>query len=335
MESFTPKSAYKIVNIASLVPAYLEELQKKGTRPELQILTLPSLNSMMWGIRKRKLTVIGARTSNGKSAFAIQLAVDLALSGKKVLFLSLEMENIECLERILTNMNKISNFSLQTNEGMKYKDKIQASANALLGKKLFFSDCLGKSWEEIDSIVEMEGINVDAIFLDYVQNTKQTARTQKEGYDEFLRHFREMAIRKNFAGIAISQINRTSQEARDKKPYLHQLKGTGFLEEHCDICLLLHWPHKYDYEFDINHFEIHLAKNKLGPTGTLKVKYYPQYNLFEEEGYERYKRPDIGSRILGEHREESPVLQAGAFEEPPASGNPNNVIKPEDIGWEE
>lgn len=287
----------------------------------------------MWGLRKKKLTVIGARTSNGKSAFSIQVAVDLALQNKTILFLSLEMENIECLERILTNMNRISNMTLRTNAGMKYENNILSSGARLLNKRLFFSDCLGKTWEEIDSIIETKGVGFDAIFVDYIQNTKQTARTQKEGYDEFLRHFREMAIRKNFAAVLISQINRTSQEAKDKQPYLHQLKGTGFLEEHCDACILLHWPHKYDYDMDINYFEIHLAKNKLGATGAVKVRYYPQYNLFTEDVHGNYKEPDVTSRMLGESSQENIVHSTGVLNPEGPSGDSQNPITPEQIDW--
>lgn len=276
-------SVMKIRSMGSLVEEYLEELRTRGPKPEIPISTLPSLNDDLWGIRKKKLTVIGARTSQGKSAFAIQLALDAAFSGAKVLFLSLEMENMECIERVLTNMNRINNYTLRTNAGMKYEQQIRETGKRLLNKKLFISDCLGKTWEEIDQIVEMEGSNIDAVFVDYIQNTKQKgSRTQKEGYDEYIRHLREMAIRKNFACVILSQINRSSMEGRDNRPRLHNLKGTGFLEEHADIIMLLFWPFKHNPSLDMNYFEIDVAKNKLGQTRVHKVKFYPQYSLFEE-----------------------------------------------------
>lgn len=247
---------------------------------------------MLWGIRKRRLTLIAGRPSQGKSAFGIQMALDLALQDKRVLFLSLEMENLECFERIVTNMHKISNFSLRTTSaGMAYADKIKKTSEVLSSKKFIISDCLGKTWEDIDSIVSQAGIKFDAIFLDYIQNTKQTAKTQKDGYDEFIRHFREMAIRNNFAAVLLSQINRSSQEAKDKKPHMHQLKGTGYLEEHCDSCLLLHWPYKYDENIDMNHYEIFVAKNKLGQTGYKNARFYPQFSLFTEETHNTEYKP--------------------------------------------
>ena len=85
----------EIQNVGNLIDPLIEELNKRKQTPELQITLLPQLNELVWGIRKRKLTVIGARTSQGKSSFAVQICYDLAMQNKKVVFFSLEMENFE------------------------------------------------------------------------------------------------------------------------------------------------------------------------------------------------------------------------------------------------
>ncbi len=283
MNSEPSNKAYSIVNVASLAESYLQEMKLKGEKPELSISTLPALNKMLWGLRKRRLTIIAARPSQGKSAFAIQLALDLAMQNKKVLFLSLEMENLECFERIITSANEISNFALRkTSDGMQYEQRIKKTAETLKTKKFIISDCLGKTWEDIDAIITESGMKFDAVFLDYIQNTKTTAKTQKEGYDEYIRHFRELAIRHNFAAVLLSQINRASQETKDRRPNLHQLKGSGGLEEMCDAALLLFWEYKYDENVDINHYEVIVAKNKMGVTGYTNIRFYPQFSLFKE-----------------------------------------------------
>lgn len=68
--------------------------------------------------------------------------------------------------------------------------------------------------------------------------------------------------------------------------------NTGFLEEHADVVLLLHWPKLYDANVDKNHFEINLAKNKLGATGFLNVRYYPEYFMFREIDNKPVAQPD-------------------------------------------
>lgn len=274
----------KLVNIADLIEPCIQDILKRKNTPELQITFLPQLNDFMWGIKKRKLTVIGARASHGKSAFAVQLCYDLALQNKNVVFFSLEMENLECAERIISNGLEIHNKSLQRGEGFDFVKRSRSFSNILSLKKFFISDCIGKTWQEINDIIEIwhnGGKVPDMIILDYIQNTKGNGTT-KEAIDEYIRKFREMAIRYNFAGVICSQINRASQETEDKAPQLHQLKGTGFLEEHADVVLLLHWPYKYDPNKDKNHFEIHVAKNKLGETGWLNLRYEPEFFKFSE-----------------------------------------------------
>lgn len=275
---------FDLINIGSGFEALERELEARGTEPELDIKSLPKLNEILCGLRKKKLMVIGARTSQGKSSLAVQLAIDVTLQNKSVVFLSLEMETIECCERILAYKYEINNRVLLRGPGDKYKKQNEALTEEFSSKKFIFSDCIGRTWEEVDKLVEAwakRGTVPDVIILDYIQNIK-TGRNPKENYDEYIRHFREMAIRHNFAGILCSQINRTSPEAKDKTPQLHQLKGTGFLEEHADIVLLLHWPHFYGDGEDKNHFELWVAKNKMGQTGLINLRYFPQHYMFRD-----------------------------------------------------
>lgn len=99
-----------------------------------------------------------------------------------------------------------------------------------------------------------------------------------------------MAIRNNFAGIVCSQINRTMADEKNKEPQLHQLKGSGFLEEHADVVLLLSWPYKYlkhgegkvFTDEQLHRFIVYVAKNKDGQTGYQKLKFSPDFYLFED-----------------------------------------------------
>ncbi len=67
-------------------------MESRGKKPEFSITSIPSLNEKIWGIKRREMTIVGARTSQGKSLFMNQLAWDLADQGHKVLYLSLEMD---------------------------------------------------------------------------------------------------------------------------------------------------------------------------------------------------------------------------------------------------
>ena len=165
------------------------------------------------------------------------------------------------------------------------KENAEYFKQALLKKKFLISDCIGRGWKEIENLIEMWHKNntvPDMVVLDYIQNVKGIGN-DKQVYDEYIQKFREMAIRYDFAAVICSQVNRTSPESDDKCPQLHQLKGTGRLEEAADVVFLLHWPYFYNRNQDkINHFELYVAKNKLGQTGRLNIIYHPEYFKFSE-----------------------------------------------------
>ena len=256
-----------------------EIIINRAKNPELPILSMPQLNKKLWGLRKGRLTVIGARTSHGKSAFVSQLACDLASQKKSILFLSLEMCQEEMQERVLCYSQMIDNYHLLTGHHDSYKHKIEEHPDNISKWNLSFSDCIGKTWKEIDAFLSGIKSKPDIIILDYVQAIKAEGKNDKENLDEYIRHFREMAIRHNFAGILCSQVNRANQDSKDKDkdPKLHQLKGTGVLEEHADVVILLYWKNKQTKEY-----QLEVAKNRNGRTGFIKLTYTPQFYLFKE-----------------------------------------------------
>ena len=258
-------------------------LKDRGTYPELSISTLPRLNNKIWGIQKGKLTLIGARTSQGKSAFALQIANDLAMQGHGVLFLSLEMDAEDIVERIFCNEYGISNAYLLRGHIHRYQKEFEEFKEKIRDRKLVISDGIGWSWNEVYTFIEGLSVLPKIIIIDYVQ-TIRASGDKREIIDEYVRKMRELAIRKNIAVVLVSQINRISQESKDKKPQLHHLKGSGYLEEHADIILLLHWDYKYTKHVDAKHkLNISIEKNRNGICGHCFVKFIPEFYRFEEE----------------------------------------------------
>lgn len=265
----------------------------RSKEPELPLLSLPILNKKIWGLRKGRLTVIGARTSHGKSAFVSQIACDLSSQKKSVLFLSLEMCQEEMQERILCYCQKIDNYHLLTGHYDTYEEKIQQHPLEIEKWNLSFSDCLGKTWKEIDDFLSNLKRKPEVIILDYIQAIKSSGNNDKETLDEYIRHFRELSIRHNFAGILCSQVNRSNQDSENKDPRLHQLKGTGVLEEHADVVILLYWKDKLQKDY-----QLEVAKNRNGRTGYVKLNYTPEFYLFTEceeevKSEDKFKQKEI------------------------------------------
>jgi len=262
-------------------------MERKG-EPELALLSMPSLSRSIWGLRKGRLTIVAARPSQGKSAFALQIATDLSLQGKTVAFLSLEMDAEELYERVVCNHYKLNNMDLlhgKTDEYVKAHGKF---LDEFKNVPFIISDAVGWEWQEVAQFVEDIAVKPDVIIVDYIQAIKKHNMMERGVFDEYIRRVREIAVKNNIAFILLSQINRASQDLKDKAPRLHQLKGSGFLEEHADVVMLLHWGYKYNKQARINSFQLFIEKNRNGPTGIVNLEFYPEWYRFEDEQVEKF-----------------------------------------------
>ena len=301
-----------IVRIArEWVPSTESQLLIRGDEPELPLKRLPTLNRKLWGIHKGKMTVIAGRTSQAKSVVAINVAWDLATQGKKVYFISLEMAVQQIIERIFCLEAKVDNYELLSgkivrsdyiqNQWERFKSKINSIP-------LLMSDMIGRTWEEVDFVLTSLGTKPDVVIIDHLQEISARGLKKMDVIEEYLNHMRELAIRNNFALIVCSQVNRMGQADKDRRPQLHQLKGSGAIEEKADMVLLLHWQHHYDNDADKNLLEINVAKNRCGATGNIDVRFIPENSRLEdynENGNSAKSNVDL--RPFAERCAESPV----------------------------
>ena len=257
----------------------------RGKSPEIALTFLPELNRKIWGLHKKKMTIIASRTSQGKSSLALQMAYDTAKQGKPTLFLSLEMYEEDIIERLFCLSQKIDNFELLSGKFKNYQEQWKAFVEELDNMPLVITDMLGKTWEEIDAYLGVLTKKPEVLIIDHLQEAKSALlHNQKEVIEEYLKKLRIMAIRDNFALVICSQINRASQNDKPgSEPQLHHLKSSGFVEEGSDVVILLHWPWHYTKTENKNKFVLNVAKNRNGRTGWIEIKYKPEHYWFYEE----------------------------------------------------
>ena len=238
------------------------------------------------GLPKQWLTVIGARTSNGKSVLALNMAYDLAIQKKRVFFLSLEMTIPRLVERLFCMQHTIHNYDLKQgqfalNENL--KNKWEEFSDFVQDLSFIASDMIGKDWKEVEEYLKKISPKPDAVFIDHIQEIR--GLNQKVAIDDYLSNMRELCIRNDFALVICSQCNRLSYEDQKdavRGPQLHHLKSTGDLEQKADIVLLLHWPYHYDKLKTRELLEINIAKNRDGETGYQKLRFRPQNFLLSD-----------------------------------------------------
>jgi replicative DNA helicase len=263
-----------------------KDFEERAKEPRLSISSLPLFNHKIWGL-KEGLTLIGARTSQGKSALALQIAYDLADQAIPVLFLSLEMTVEALIERLFCNVMCVNNYNVLTGkfkEDPEMQTKWRTFNNISSKIPLLITCGIGKSFQEINELIKIMEPKPKVIILDYVQAIATRSGQGREIINEYIRYFRQLAIEQKFAGILCSQVNRGATENTGNEPRLYQLKETGVLEEHADTVLLLHWPNFYIQDpLKENEFKIIIAKQRNGRTGEHIVVYKPEYYKFTEK----------------------------------------------------
>jgi len=262
-----------------------KDLSERGTSPKYPINSLPHFNRKVWGLKSKELTVIAGRTSTGKSSCGLQFAFDLAESGASTLFLSLEMNVMSLAERLFCHTMKVDNYSLLTGQFKNQRDtqsKWDTFVKMMDKFPLLITCEIGKTFSEVNHIVESLTPTPKAVFVDYVGAIAVKGSYTREIMNEYIRKFKELAVKKDFIGVLCSQINRVGAVAGEE-PQLHQLKETGALEENSDCCILLNNPYVTTHnDEDKNKATLIIAKQRNGRTGRHKVKFVPQYYRFEE-----------------------------------------------------
>ena len=186
------------------------------------------------------ITIIGARPSVGKSAFALQIAIINALRGKKVGYFNLEMLNKQILDRILSNVSGLSLARVQRavgflgDEQMRYEDAMQNIDNM----NLIIST---GSKTELDIKAECRHENFDLIIIDYLQLVRYSKRTESRRVEvgEVSRALKNLALELNVPIIILSQLSRNSEYKPDKEPTMADLRETGDIEQDASNILLL------------------------------------------------------------------------------------------------
>lgn len=286
-----------------LLPSVKAELEARGDTPDLAITSLPDFNDKIWGLKKG-LTIIGGRTSQGKSSLALQMAYDLADQKKDVVFLSLEMTTESLIERLFCNIERVDNYEM-----LRGKLKTEPFYQEKWGRFEKFMDIplklscgLGKTFNQINEVIELLEPKPKVVIVDYIQAIKKTSNERLE-MDDYITRFRELCLYHGIAGILVSQNSRKVFDEDTKQPSLANLKGTGGLEESADTVILLFWPHFYNENLDRNIYKIIVAKQRNGRTGEHLVNFIPENYRFTELTLEQKEKLNKEKGAIGKAKE--------------------------------
>jgi replicative DNA helicase len=250
---------------------------------------------MTSGLQESELTIIAARPSMGKTAWAINIAENAAVRGGKVVAVfSLEMSKASLLRRMLASQALVNSKAIQT--GMLMRDdrsKLVGALERLMESKMFIDDTPGITLAEMRAkarrLKQQHG-SLDLIVIDYLQLMTGSAGSQK-GFENrtqevsaISRGLKALAKEMKVPVVALSQLSRASeQRGGDKKPLLSDLRESGSIEQDADVVCFIHREEYYDRENEDlkGKAEIIIAKQRNGPTGSIQLAYLADYTRFE------------------------------------------------------
>lgn len=247
------------------------------------------LDKMTAGFQNNDLIIVAARPSVGKTAFALNIAQNVATkTDENVALFSLEMGAEQLVMRMLCSEGNIDAQNLRTGALTDTDWQRLSMAMANLSRAgIFIDDTPGIRVSEIRSkcrrLKQTEGLSM--VIIDYLQLIQGSGRSSQENrqqeVSEISRSLKGLARELEVPVIALSQLSRGVEQRQDKRPIMSDIRESGSIEQDADIVAFLYREDYYEKEAETdNTIEIIIAKQRNGPTGTVRLAFMREYNKF-------------------------------------------------------
>lgn len=253
---------------------------------------IADLDKFTGGLHKGEVTIIAARPSVGKTALAVQVALQVAKKGKAVQIFSREMSQVQLGTRLIANLGKIDGQRMRTGH---IRDEdwlgIVRTQGELSNLPLYIND-ESSTMPDIRAIcAEKKRKGLDLVIIDYMQliDPHKRSDTREREVAEISRAIKKLTLEFEIPIIALSQLNRSTA---NKRPTLDTLRESGAIEQDADNVILLHKPDENDVPNEDlslyrtlksagrDYVEVIIGKQRNGPTGMFTMSYNPRYMEF-------------------------------------------------------
>ena len=246
------------------------------------------LDNMTSGLQKSDLVIIAGRPSMGKTAFAINIAQHAAIKEElPVAVFSMEMPSEQLAMRMMSSLGRIDQHKVRT--GRLSDDdwpRLTHSVGILSEAKMFIDDTPALTPGDLRArcrrLAREHGIGL--IVIDYLQlmqvpGTKENRATE---ISEISRSLKALAKELSCPVIALSQLNRSLESRQDKRPVMSDLRESGAIEQDADVIMFIYRDEVYNEDSpDKGIAEIIIGKQRNGPIGSRKLRFFGEYTSFE------------------------------------------------------
>ncbi|MDO7906189.1 replicative DNA helicase [Paenibacillus sp. JX-17] len=251
------------------------------------------LDKMTAGFQRNDLIILAARPSVGKTAFALNVAQNVAIRAKEtVAIFSLEMSAAQLVQRMICAEANLDANVMRTGDFKGDDDwsKLTMGIAALAEAEIYIDDTPGVTVADIRAkcrrLKKERGLGM--IVIDYLQliHGRGKGDNRQQEVSEISRTLKQIARELEVPVIALSQLSRGVEQRQDKRPMMSDLRESGSIEQDADIVAFLYRDDYYNQETEKkNIIEIIIAKQRNGPVGTVELVFLKSFNKFAN--YER------------------------------------------------
>ncbi len=244
------------------------------------------------GLHENQLIIIGARPAMGKTAFALNLATNVAIgSGKSVAIFNLEMSAEQLANRMLSSLGQIEGYKfasgkLNNDDYVKFNEAL----SQLEDTNLFIDDTPGITIGEIRSKcrrLKSSSSGLDLVIIDYLQlvsGGKNYGTNRQQEVSDISRSLKMLAMELNIPVIALCQLSRSVEAREDKRPLMSDLRESGSIEQDADIVAFLYRDDYYKksarVDDNVSLSELIIGKHRNGATGKIDLLFKRNVSTF-------------------------------------------------------
>jgi replicative DNA helicase len=253
------------------------------------------LDALTNGLHPGQMIIVAARPAIGKSTLGLDFARSAAIHNRMTTAVfSLEMSASEIMMRLLSSEASVPLENIRTGRLDDYWDNLSQVTSQISAAPLFIDDSPNLTMMEIRAKARRlkQHHDLKLVVIDYIQlmTSGRKVESRQLEVSEFSRQIKLMAKELDIPVVAISQLNRGTEQRQDKKPMLSDLRESGSLEQDADVVILLHRADFYNREERPGEADFIVAKHRNGRTDTINVVFQGRMARFVDD-------PDSGFRV--------------------------------------
>ncbi len=245
-------------------------------------------DEMTSGMQKGDLLILAARPSMGKTALALNIALNASKAGHAVGIFSLEMASEQLVLRMLSSQSQVPNTRIRN--AMVTSDEWMELTNTaayLSESKIFIDDTPGLNIMELRAKARKlkAKSNVELLVIDYLQllNSSHRHENRTQEISAISRSLKALAKELKIPVLALSQLSRSLESRMDKRPMLSDLRESGAIEQDGDVIFFIYRDVIYNAEAEHPDIaEIIIGKQRNGPVGTFHTRFVGETTSFED-----------------------------------------------------